>query len=84
MANKLYFYTKPNCKLCDEAKVLLLSLQAEYGFDIIEQNINDDEELLEKYFIEIPVVRINQAELTAAELDLYTLESFLNTHFAKD
>lgn len=53
---RLILYAKPECHLCDVIKVDLLDLQAEFGFDLIEYNILDDEALHDAYFLHIPVV----------------------------
>ena len=73
----VYFYTKHNCKLCEEAKQMLQIFQSEYNFTIVEQNIYQDERLLETYFLTIPVIRVDDEELTAEELSFVTVEKFL-------
>jgi glutaredoxin len=52
-------YTKPGCHLCEEAKREMLSarISAEYTFE--EVNIEEDEELYERYRYEIPVITID-------------------------
>jgi glutaredoxin len=56
---KLRVYGKENCCLCDDAKEILRELQAEMAFEIEEIDIYQDDELLEKYQIIIPVVQVN-------------------------
>ncbi|WP_027965431.1 glutaredoxin family protein [Halalkalibacillus halophilus] len=73
----IYFYTKNNCKLCEEAKQILEVFQRDYGFDIMEQNIYHHEKLLEQYFLTIPVIRVNDQELTAEKLSFATVDEFL-------
>ncbi|PKR78028.1 hypothetical protein CEY16_08905 [Halalkalibacillus sediminis] len=73
----VYFYTKAKCKLCDESKELLQMLQKVYHFNIIEQNIYQNERLLDEYHLSIPVVRIDQDELTAEDMDIVTMEDFI-------
>lgn len=80
---QVFFYTKPNCKLCEEAKNLLQTYQLMYDFDIVEHNIDEDDALLEKYFLTIPVVKINEEELDATNLDAGTLDDFLAKNIAK-
>ncbi|WP_188206648.1 glutaredoxin family protein [Alkalibacillus aidingensis] len=78
----IYFYTKNNCKLCEDAKQLLQVFQMDYNFTIFEQNIYQKEQLLEKYFLAIPVIRIGDDELTAEDISFVTIERFLQEHLA--
>lgn len=56
-------YGKRNCCLCDDAKAMLNELADEFSFHIKEVNIYEDDALLEKYQIMIPVVEINGKEV---------------------
>jgi hypothetical protein len=55
---RLILYAKPGCHLCDVIKLDLLDLQAEFGFDLVEYNILENEALHDAYFLTIPVVEI--------------------------
>ncbi|MFE7060572.1 glutaredoxin family protein [Sutcliffiella sp. NPDC057660] len=55
----LKFYTKVDCPLCEKAKVRLQELQSEMDFTIEEVDIYQDDALLEKYQIMIPVVELD-------------------------
>ena len=57
--NQVVLYTKQTCPLCDEAKELLYKLQAEIPFDLKEKDIYQDDRLLEKYQLMIPVIEAN-------------------------
>ncbi|MBX3000833.1 MAG: glutaredoxin family protein [Caldilineaceae bacterium] len=59
---RVILYAKPACHLCDVIKLDLLDLQAEFGFDLIEYNILEDEALYDAYFLTIPVVEIDADE----------------------
>lgn len=72
---KLIFYTKEACLLCDEAYSLLEILALEYSIDIESVDIYTDDALLEKYHIDIPVVKINDEELTGSALTYERLEA---------
>lgn len=72
---KLIFYTKEACLLCDEAYSLLEILALEYSIDIESVDIYTDDVLLEKYHIDIPVVKINDEELTGGALTYERLEA---------
>ncbi|MEH7461540.1 glutaredoxin family protein [Bacillus thuringiensis] len=60
---EVILYTKEECGLCQKAKKLLQELQDEYVFDLKEINIYEDEQLLEKYHLMIPVVEMEGEEV---------------------
>lgn len=53
---KVQLYTRPQCSLCVDAKVILEIVQSDVAFEIEEINIEDDETLLEQYMLRIPVI----------------------------
>ncbi|PEX84089.1 glutaredoxin family protein [Bacillus cereus] len=55
---KVVLYTKKDCGLCEKAKQVLKEVQCEYSFQIKEIDIYEDNDLLEKYHLMIPVVEI--------------------------
>jgi glutaredoxin len=63
MEMEVILYTKEECGLCKKAKKLLQELKTEYVFDLKEINIYEDEQLLEKYHLMIPVVEIEGEEV---------------------
>lgn len=59
-------YTRPDCCLCEEMKVAL----ARRGIAFVEVNIDEDEQLLRRYLLEIPVaVRADGTALARYRLD---------------
>ena len=60
---KVVLYSKDECCLCANAKVLLRELQKEFSFQVEEVDIYKDDALLEKYQIMIPVVEIDGKEV---------------------
>lgn len=70
-------YTRPECPLCDEAVRLLHRLAPKLGFELQEVNIEEDEELLRRYALEIPVVAVNGRPLLAAPIEGATLRRTL-------
>ena len=50
---------KNDCGLCVKAKQVLQEVQCEYSFQIEEIDIYEDNDLLEKYHLMIPVVEID-------------------------
>lgn len=71
-------YTTLGCHLCELALHLLQAQQAK-GRDlhIIEVEISDDDALMERYGIRIPVLRVADAEL-GWPFDAARLEQFLD------
>lgn len=51
-------YSKPDCCLCEEAKEQLLALNKQLPFLLKEVDISRDEELLQKFGEEVPVIFI--------------------------
>jgi glutaredoxin len=59
----LIFYTRKKCPLCDKAKVVIDELLEEHDFELIVKDIDESDELTEKYGIMIPVVEIDGEEV---------------------
>jgi len=59
----IHLYSKTNCPLCDKAKQVLQELQKEFTFQIKEIDIYQDDALLEKYQLMIPVIEIDGEEV---------------------
>ncbi len=49
-------YTRPGCHLCDEAKLQIEPLVAEFGARLREVNIDSDPELQARYSLDVPVI----------------------------
>ncbi|HLS10210.1 glutaredoxin family protein [Lentibacillus sp.] len=71
------FYTKENCPLCDNALAILELLQHDYPLEIEERNIYTNDEWLEKYQLEIPVVQIKDITLNCEQISYESLERAL-------
>ncbi|HSJ38734.1 MAG TPA: glutaredoxin family protein [Planococcus sp. (in: firmicutes)] len=52
----LTLYTRPNCPLCEEAKLMLNLVQEDFPLDYKEVNIEEDDQVHEKYMLMIPVL----------------------------
>jgi glutaredoxin len=73
-------YGRPDCHLCDEARVAILGLRAEgLGFELREVNIEDDERLHATYLERIPVVEIAGEIVSELAVDLRSVRSRLDT-----
>jgi glutaredoxin len=70
-------YGRPDCHLCDVAAAILRRLQAEYGFDLVDVDIESDDSLLRAYLERIPVVAMDGDELYDYEVDEVDLRARL-------
>lgn len=59
----LTFYTRPGCHLCEKAKEDLLEIQKLWDFKFVEVNINESDELTEKFGLMIPVFELDGDEV---------------------
>lgn len=53
---KIYLYSTIGCHLCEQAKVILWPLLGQYQSQLIEVDIAESDELIERYGVRIPVV----------------------------
>lgn len=77
---KVILYMKDICPLCDEVRDLLLTLQHEYAFELEERDIYTNDEWLEAYHLNLPVVEINHEQIDYSSIDYVSLEQFLQKH----
>jgi hypothetical protein len=66
-------YGRPGCHLCDDARAVLLRVQADVPFRLREIDIEADDALLTRYLERIPVVALDGEEL----FDLFVDEQAL-------
>ena len=62
-------YSKPGCHLCEEAKEVITKAKEQFDLEIKEINIEEDDELLKKYGVEIPVIWINSRKAYKYRID---------------
>jgi len=74
---KVVIYSKPECHLCEQAKVQLLRIQKRHGFQLDEVDISRDEKLLAKFGTRIPVIWVNGRLLSKYRVDEKRLLEFL-------
>lgn len=67
---EVVLYMKKYCQLCDIAKGVLLNLRDEFPLTIREVDIYQDDALLEKYHLQIPVVEIDGEEAASGMIQL--------------
>ncbi|MFC5540902.1 MAG: glutaredoxin family protein [Bacilli bacterium] len=76
---KVCFFSRPNCALCEEGLTILKLVQEDAGFEIEIINIEEDDEIHEKYMLMIPVVEKDGEIIQYGQLDYVTLyEAFMN------
>ncbi|MDY0408863.1 glutaredoxin family protein [Virgibacillus soli] len=80
---KVIYYTKEICSLCEEAKALLIMFQQKYPFELEERDIYTNDAWLEKYQLLIPFVQINETTLNCEQLNMESLEHALAKHIDK-
>lgn len=76
--NPVTFYTRNQCGLCEDAKITLKLLQDELGFEIIEIDIEETDELTERFGLMIPVVELDGEILQYGQIDYFTLSKRLH------
>ena len=69
----VHYYTRKNCGLCDEGKLMLNLAQEDYGFEIVERDIDTSDEWTEKYGLMIPVVEVDGEMIQAGNIDFVTI-----------
>lgn len=70
---KVTFYSRPGCSLCEEGFLTLTLVQEDIPFKIEILNIEDDDALHEKYMFMIPVVEKDGEVIQYGQLDYVTL-----------
>lgn len=75
----LTLYTKSRCHLCDEMKSIIYKLKNEFQFEYDEINIENDNQLFERYKEKIPVLMINGKLFTKYRLDENNLREKLKS-----
>lgn len=63
MKGRVILYMRQCCHLCEDAREILENLQQSFVFEIYEVDIDQDDELIEKYGITIPVIELDGEEL---------------------
>ncbi|EMA6342426.1 glutaredoxin family protein [Bacillus cytotoxicus] len=75
---KIILYTKTDCGLCVKAKQVLKEVQKVYSFHLEEIDIYDNEELLEKYQMMIPVVEIDGEQVGYGVIHRDVIINYIN------
>lgn len=72
-------YSKENCSLCDKGLAVLERINTDIPLDITIVDIYQDDALLEKYQIVIPVVEIDGKEIDYGILSETKIRNYLYT-----
>lgn len=75
---KIKFYSRPNCALCEEGLLMLKLVQEDVPFEIEIINIEEDDDIHEKYMLMIPVVEKEGKMIQYGQLDYATLYEALS------
>lgn len=75
---QVLFYTRNQCGLCQDAKITLKLLQDELGFEIKEIDIDESDDLTERFGLMIPVVEMDGEILQYGQIDYFTLSKRLH------
>ncbi len=71
---QLQFYTKSDCPLCDEAKVVLDKLTTKLPYiDVVVIDITKNLQLFTKYKLQIPVLELDGKQFIAQQIDVQKL-----------
>jgi len=63
-------YTRPGCRLCDEAKSVIAPLLGEFGAALREVNVDADPVLKDRYGCDVPVIFIGRKKAAKHRVDL--------------
>ncbi len=74
---KVIYYSKENCSLCDKGLLVLEEISREFPLSIEVVDIYQDDDLLMKYQIMIPVVEIMGEEVDYGILSEAKIRDFL-------
>lgn len=77
----LTLYTRKRCHLCEQAKQAIMELKNEYLFHLEEFDIDQSDELTERYGLMIPVVLINGEEAAFGQITKFILSNRLQEVF---
>lgn len=77
----LTFYTRKKCPLCDKAKAVIIEIQEEIDFELIEKDIDESDELTEKYGLMIPVVEIDGEEVEYGHVNKFVISNRLQEKY---
>jgi glutaredoxin len=78
--NLVTIYSRQGCHLCDDAYKTLQSIQAELNFEIEVIDINQNQELVNLYSDQVPVIHIDGQHHDFYKVDPERFRSSLEKH----
>ncbi|RDI41068.1 glutaredoxin family protein [Falsibacillus pallidus] len=76
---KLIFYTRNQCSLCRDAKeMLLLVADLHEDVEIVEVDIDESDELTERFGLMIPVVELDGEVVQYGQIDPFEISNRLH------
>lgn len=70
---KVYYYSRPNCSLCEEGLLTMALIQEDVDFELEVINIETDDALHERYMLMIPVVVMDEEIVQYGQIDYPTV-----------
>ncbi len=71
-------YSRPGCHLCEDALRELQPIAAEFGVEVAEVNIDEDDALLRAHLERIPVVLVDDVEVCTLFVDSTAVRAALS------
>jgi glutaredoxin len=76
---EITLYTREGCKLCEQAKAVILALVSEFRVTLREVDVDDDLVLHDRYTNEVPVIFLGSKIVAQHRLDAGQLRRQLQT-----
>ena len=80
MARRITLIGKPQCQLCDEMRSVIQSVCETHNLEFSELSVLEHPELAEKYWLDIPVVLVDENILSRHYLKASDLEEALGVN----
>ncbi|MCH9817108.1 MAG: glutaredoxin family protein [Actinomycetia bacterium] len=78
MSPRVVLVGKPDCHLCDVARQVVETVCAEFDLDADERSIHDDPYLAAEYADRVPVVLVDDAEISHFRISAEQLRKALS------
>ncbi|MGH9710379.1 MAG: glutaredoxin family protein [Candidatus Acidiferrales bacterium] len=62
-------YSRPKCRLCDDARAAIEPILREFGVTLHEVNIDEDKDMRELYTNDVPIIFIGSREFARHQVD---------------
>jgi len=74
---QLSLFTTAGCHLCEQAAELLLPIAEDFPVNVTAIEIGDDDALVERYGIRIPVIKFEDGEELDWPFDEHTIRQYI-------